>query len=149
MIFMKIKKMKETEVDVEKYSYKDITIYFENTCFLEEDRSLAEKIAILLQREQHTGNPTYFLFDSDRLYSIDSTDDLFDILNDPEEWRCRYISKTEGIEVFLADEYEATDLAMKLCDPQNREKLCEEIIDEMLAEKNAVLTEDDTVITIG
>lgn len=93
---------------------------------------------------------TYFLYDLERLYRVSSTDEIFYVIDDAENWWCDYfLSTSENIEAFLEEKYNNEDFISKLCDPQNSKKLCEKIIDEMLVEKNAVLTEDGTVLTIS
>lgn len=147
---MKIKKTQEVEIEVEKYTYKNITVWFEDDCFLKRSEGLAKSIAIMLERkDKQAGDLTYFLYDLERLYRVSSTDDIFDVIDDAENWCCDYLSTTKNIEAFLEKKYNIEDFISKLCDPQNSKKLCKKIIDEMLVEKNAVLTEDGTVLTIS
>lgn len=147
---MKMKKTQEVEIEVEKYTYKNITVWFEDDCYLKRSEGLAKSIAIILERKnKQAGDLTYFLYDLERLYRVSSTDDIFDVIDDAENWCWDYLSTSENIEAFLEEKYNNEDFISKLCDPQNSKKLCEKIIDEMLVEKNAVLTEDGTVLTIS
>lgn len=147
---MKMKKMQEVEIEVEKYIYKNITIWFEDDYFLKRSEGLAKNIAIILERKnKQAGDLSYFLYDLERLYSISSTDDIFAIVDEPEDWCCDYlISTSKNIETLLEKEYSNADLIYKLCDPLNSEKLCGEIIEEILEEEDAVLAEGGIVITI-
>lgn len=148
---MKMKITQEVEIEVEKYTYKNITVWFEDDCYLKRSEGLAKSIAIILERKnKQAGDLTYFLYDLERLYRVSSTDEIFYVIDDAENWWCDYfLSTSENIEAFLEEKYNNEDFISKLCDPQNSKKLCEKIIDEMLVEKNAVLTEDGTVLTIS
>lgn len=147
---MKMKITQEVEIEVEKYTYKNITVWFEDDCYLKRSEGLAKSIAIILERKnKQAGDLTYFLYDLERLCRVSSTDDIFYVIDDAENWWWDYLSTSENIEAFLEEKYSNEDFISKLCDPQNSKKLCEKIIDEMLVEKNAVLTEDGTVLTIS
>lgn len=141
---MKIKR--EENLDVEVYKTDRVTVYFEDDIYRDETLETIKKISVVLKG-------TYFLFDTTRLYKINTEQDIFDIVNESIDDPCRAdfeIREYESIMVFIDEvvgqENFISDLQYHYDTVKNIR--VEEYIDEVLFENGSVLKKDGSIITL-
>lgn len=143
---MKIKRIKEEHFDVEVYKTDKAMVYFEDSIYRDETLETIKKISVLLEG-------VYFLFDTTRLYKIDTEQDIFDIVNDSIDDPCRAdfeIIEYESIMVFIDEvvgqENFISDLQCDYCRIKNI--TVKDFIDKVLFENLSILKNDGSIITL-